>query len=63
VDIWFSVRAGKEEWSAARNLTAVNTAGFETAPRFSPDGRVLFFHRAEKGVERIFWVRAASVLR
>jgi Tol biopolymer transport system component len=62
VDIWFSERAGKDEWSAARNLTAVNTPGFETAPRFSPDGSVLFFHRAEKGVERMFWVGAANVL-
>lgn len=62
VDIWFSVRAGKDEWSAARNLTAVNTPGFETAPRFSPDGSVVFFHRAANGVERLFWVRAARVL-
>jgi Tol biopolymer transport system component len=62
VDIWFSARAGTHEWSAARNLTAVNTPGLETAPRFSPDGSVLFFQRAVNGAERIFWVRSARVL-
>jgi TolB protein len=62
VDIWFSVREGSEGWSAARNLTAVNTAALETAPRLSPDGEVLFFHRRANGAERIFWVRASSVL-
>jgi hypothetical protein len=55
VDIWFSVKEGNGQWSAARNLSAVNTPATETAPRFSPDGSVLFFHRTVNGVERIFW--------
>jgi hypothetical protein len=34
----------------------------ETAPRLSPDGRVLFFQRVEDEGERIYWVDLLSVL-
>jgi hypothetical protein len=61
IDLWFSQRdAGG--WSAARNLAAVNTAGFETAPSFGPDGKVLFFQRHHGGPEQVYWIALDAAL-
>ena len=51
-------------WTAPVNLgPRVNSAGDESRPSLSPDGRYLFFSRAEKegGRARVYWVDAAVV--
>ena len=63
VDIYASRRAVDGRWSPARNVTAVNTPAVETAPRFSPDGQVLFFQRQRAdGKEEMWWTRVDTAI-
>jgi Tol biopolymer transport system component len=61
-DIYFARKGDRGEWSPAQSLSAVNTPFLETAPRLTPDGRVLFFQRVEDKRERIYWVDLQSIL-
>jgi Tol biopolymer transport system component len=61
-DIYFARKDERSQWSSAQSLSAVNTPLLETAPRLSPDGRVLFFQRVEDQRERIYWVDLQSIL-
>jgi hypothetical protein len=61
-DIYFARKNERGEWSPAQSLAAINTALLETAPRLSPDGRVLFFQRVEEQRERLYWVGLQSIL-
>lgn len=44
-DLYESNRLANGTWSRPRNMGAVNTAGWESQPCLSPDGRQLFFTR------------------
>jgi WD40-like Beta Propeller Repeat len=61
-DIYFARKNERGEWSPAQSLAAVNTALLETAPRLSPDGRVLFFQRVEDQRERLYWVDLGKIV-
>jgi hypothetical protein len=61
-DLYFSRKGDDGQWSRATNLSKVNTPLLETAPRLSPDGRVLFFQRAQNNRERIYWIDLDSAL-
>lgn len=57
VDIYMSNRGANGSWNKAINMGApINSALFETASKFSPDGRFLFFQRIIEGKEVIYWV-------
>jgi len=62
LDIFASRRTTSGEWSAPRALPGlVNSAGMDMCPRFSPDGKLLFFTRWHERVHGVYWVSVAVI--
>lgn len=64
-DLWISFRQGNGAWSAPRNMgEGVNSRAEENWPRFSPDGKYIFFssnRNRKNGFPDIYWVSAEVV--
>jgi len=64
-DLWISFRQGDGAWSAPRNMgEGVNSRDEENWPRFSPDGKYIFFssnRNRKNGFPDIYWVNAEIV--
>jgi len=52
-DLYISYNIGKGQWSNPKNLGAQINKGVSRFPRFSPDGKYLFFVR---GVDGVYWI-------
>ncbi|MEN8155293.1 MAG: hypothetical protein ABFR75_14860 [Acidobacteriota bacterium] len=52
-DLYISYNIGKGQWTKPVNLGAQFNKGVSRFPRFSPDGKYLFFSR---GVDGIYWI-------
>ena len=61
-DLWISFRQRNGAWSAPRNMgEEVNSRNEENWPRFSPDGKYIFFssnRNRKNGFPDIYWVSA-----
>jgi dipeptidyl aminopeptidase/acylaminoacyl peptidase len=64
-DLWISFRRKDGVWSAPRNMgEGINSRDEENWPRFSPDGRYIFFssnRNRKNGFPDIYWVSAKVV--
>ena len=68
-DIYVSFKQADGTWSEAFNLgSTINTAGAESRPKVSPDGKYLFFNKMvvsphDKGKQQLdlFWVDASVI--
>ncbi len=64
-DLWISFRQKDGAWSAPRNMgEGVNSHDEENWPRFSPDGKYIFFssnRNRKNGFPDIYWVSARVV--
>lgn len=68
-DVFVSRRTG-DGWSEPRNLGApINSSAFDLAPRFSPDGRRLYFSsnrredQEDAGIQNIYYVESPAKLQ
>jgi len=56
-DLYVSYRTPEGEWTAPSNLgERVNTAGDDTRPNLTADGKYLFFNSTVSGSRDIYWV-------
>ena len=56
-DLYISYNLGKKQWTKPKNLGASINKGYSRFPKFSPDGRYLFFLRRD----HIFWLDSSFI--